>query len=178
MSEREFTLEYEFEEFVDAYMAHRAIGRKAIKPWKVFLLTSACAAALAALFACQEGKFHSERLVMFGLGALLLGSLISWFPERLNRPSIRNQLRSQWEEMKLDGRKAVYRFDDDELRIQDDIAGGRVAWRDIYGWSETDKFVLIYRSHVYFYYISTAQVDLETLASLKSRLQSSPAKKL
>lgn len=174
----EFSVPYDLDELVDSYLLHSEVTKKAAGPWKIFLFLSTAFLGVFVLLAITKAGLQLKDAIWAVPTALALGALAAWLPLRFNRPSVKRSLKGHWDQLKREGQQCTYRFDADRITIIDKVTGGELEWPEVHAWHESERFLLIYRSPQFYYYIVKQRVDSETLASLIAKLALSAAKQI
>jgi len=178
MSEERFTQTFDIDRAVDAYEIHSAITRSLSTRIYIFIVMAVIFFAMGwSISGVKDGSTLNGVLIS-SLVSVLLAYLIAWPPKRWGRLGLRPQIKSYRENMSLEDSDTTYTFGENELLIDDNVHGGRLAWQKVHAWHDGTDLFLIYRAPQFFYFLDKKLMDEGQQAILRERLVSSKAKQL
>lgn len=178
MAEHSFTQTFDIDHAVEAYGIHYTSVRSFAEKRNIFIAMFLVLFGLSFVLGKANDVGGPLWLAMWLAISAAVAAAIAWLPKRWSTIGLRGQIEANRKRMGVKSDQTVYRFDDETLQVEDDVLGGRIDWKELHGWHESDSLILIYRGPLFFYYIAKSAVDPVTLKAFRKRLLSSPAKRI
>ena len=178
MAEHSFSQVFSVVRAVDAYELHYAVSRTFGQRIFIFAVLALVLFAMGWALFPRDDDFSTTALAGLAAVSLVIAYLIAWPFKRWNRLGLKPQIKSFRERMALGETVTTYSFDSEELKIDDELHGGRVPWSKVHAWHDAPDLLLIYRGPQFFYFLDKTRMDEPTRNALIERLVSSPAKRL
>ena len=170
----EFATQWAFDDFVAASRLSARLNRG--RQWMIALL----AITVGIFFANPDSDLDlMGKALVFGLSMLvgiLAIALGFWLVDRLILPI---QARRIYDQQKIDGQVLQFEFDAGGIRVASPLGTSDLEWGHITGWTENDRFLLLFRTRLLFFCVPKAQVSPSAVEEIKDALvaASVPARK-